>query len=366
MFLGAVVALLGITACNPEKPEEPEVQEMTTVKYFTYEPKYIVVAPTAVSANGKYISGTDDQGYSFILDVETEEAVDIDGINIRDVDNNGKGYGFMTMRAAVYEDGEVTVLDNTKTGTLFACTGDGSKAVGYWGYKHAAIYENGVLDTLLSDAPCLTGPYDPTDPEDWYAPDGPIVTSRIETGSATSISDNGIITGWFQDDVWSIEIACWWDAQGQLHMIGTDKAEYLPEERWFKNIYGGRDTKVSPNGKYIAGTGPFGVFMIDPETGIMTEFEQGAFTGARDICAVSNEGHLYMNGVEGPMIYTEERGLELLERYIEEVYKTPVEPAMSEAGTLITVGDDGRTFVFCTTDMNTLMFTTNVYYMVNE
>ncbi len=349
-------------ACEPNGQEEPVTPEApATLKYFSYEPRYVVVAPMAVSGNGKYVCGTDNDGFSYILDVETEEALDIEGISMQDVDNNGNGYGYKTGRPAVYENGEVKILDNTKTGTLFACTSDGSRAVGYWGYKHAAVYENGVLDTLLSDAPCLTGPYDPTDPEDWYAPDGPYVTSRIETGTALGVGDNGVTVGWFQDDIWSIEIACWWDAEGGLHMIGTDKAEYMPEERWFKNVYGGRGTKVSPNGKYIAGTGPFGVFMIDPSTGVMTEFEQSTFAGATELCAVSNEGHLYFNGAEGAMIYTEERGCELLERYLVEVHNAVIEPSMSEMELFVSVSDDERAFVFCTRDMSSLIFTTHVY-----
>ncbi len=305
-------------------------------QYFEYLANYYYMAPFAISGNGRYVCGTDDQKTSYIIDLETGEVEeDIDDINIRTIDNNGVGYGYgLRMQACTYQNGEITPLHSTGTGNIFDVTGDGSLAGGYQGYD-AIIYRNGQIESLSIEGDCLYGPYDNT-AEDWYHEDNPWIYSTAREGCVTSIGKNGVCGGYLVEDIWSIDLSCYWDAQGNIHIFGNENAEYNIADRWFYGQIGTSAVMVSPSGKYVACTGNGSLIIFDGETGERTDIQaQGAAISS--VAAITDNCHVYFsNGY----IYTPERGFELLEYYVEDIYGKTFQVSMS--GTLIGVSDDEK------------------------
>ncbi len=340
---------------------EPVLSDAASIviEFYEYFADYYLMAPFAISANGRYVCGTDDQKTSYIIDLATRTVEkDIEGINLRTIDNNGMAYGYgLKMQACTYKDGEITPLHSIHTGNIFDVTADGSMAGGYQS-NNAIIFRNGTLDTLSVDGECLYGPYDNT-AEDWYHEDNPWIYSTVREACVTSIAENGVCGGFVVDEIWSIDLACYWDAKGEIHIFGAQNAEYDTHERWFHGQIESHSVIVSPNGKYIACAAHGSLIIFDSETGERSDIPaEGAALG--NVVAITNDGNVYINNGTAPVIYTQEGGFDLLNNYIEDeygkVFTTPIQ------GNLIGVSDNGKR-ILTAVSVGDMMYAARVHFI---
>ncbi len=324
---------------------------------FQYVPEYYYMPPFAISPNGRWVCGTDDQKSSYIIDLATGKIEeDIEGVNLRTIDNNGVAYGFgLKMQACKYENGEIIALHETgSTGNIVDVTGDGSIAAGYHGYD-AVLYRNGQFEPRSIEGDCLYGPYDNT-ADEWYHEDNPWIYSTAREGNVSSVGQNGVCGGYIVEDIWSVELSCYWDAQGNMHLFGAEGAEYNIQERWFFGQIGTGAVMVSPNGKYVACVGHGNLVIFDSETGERTDI---AAEGVRldAVAAVTDNGHVYFSNC---FIYTPERGFELLEYYVEDVHGKTFDVPME--GYFIGVSDDEKR-ILITAPFGDGFYITRVFFL---
>ncbi len=348
-----------------------EISTSDTIQVFSsyigYEP-VILATPAAISDNGNYVVGNNiSMENSFIYDMTAYKDAILDEVVLYDISDNGSvSVGTdKNNKACIMQDGEITVLQTTGTGTMWAVSPDGSKAVGEIA-GDAVVYENGTVSKLSLEGATGT--------------DGCAIVSAI----AKQIGTNGVIAGIVVDDA-SAPLHAYWDVEGRLHVIGEGK-NTINVEREINFMYGGwaneEYIRMSPNGKYISGTvyDAEGLktllypYILDTETGDVhvaniSEFEQyNDYSNMINeihprVEAVTNEGEVLFSvsaamGVsEYPYVYTKDGGVDKLETYLEDKFGKDIEPAMK--GAPCGISADGKTLVL--THSNDSGFITDIY-----
>ena len=172
-------------------------ESMTYRPYVTFAPENVIIGPSAVSDNGRYIVGCSD-AESFIYDVRLDSLTVVPNLIFYDVTDSGVVYGTSGPYPLIWENGNPTdvtgIPDGSNDNCFFSVTPDGKTAVGYSmlgsSDMRPVIYENGVLSIL---------PYD-------LDPEGKDATMAV----ASDIGSNGWITGYILDNTY-MEVGCAWN-----------------------------------------------------------------------------------------------------------------------------------------------------------
>ncbi len=319
--------------------------------YIEYKPA-IVASPAAISDNGSYIVGNlISMENSYIYDMTAYKDKIVNYAVLYDISDDGKiAVGTDdNNRACIWSDGEITVLQNSGTGTMWAVSPDGTKAVGEIS-GDAVVYANGTLAELSLEGATGT--------------DG----CALESGIAKQIGANGIIAGLVTDEA-SAPLHAYWDLSGKLHVIGEGEntIDMAGEINFMYGGWANEDIKMSPSGRYISGTvyDAEGIktllypYILDTETGDMHIANVAEFERYNDYSNLTNEIHPRVEAVSDagevlfsvaatgesdvPYVYTREGGVDVLQSYLEEKYGKEIQPEMK--GSPRAISADGKTVV---------------------
>ncbi len=316
--------------------------------YIEYTPE-IVAAPAAVSDNGHYIVGNlISMENSYIYDLTRYEDSLLEAVVLYDITDDGSiAVGTDSdNKACIWNNGEITVLQKSGTGTMWAITPDGTKAVGEIA-GDPVVYQNGAITTLsLEGATGTNG-------------------CGIATGIAKQIGTNGVIAGLVFDEA-TAPLHAYWDVAGNLHVIGEGENTIDVKDE-INFMYGGwanEDIKMSPNGRYISGTvfDAEGLvtllypYILDTETGELHVASIAEFEMYNDyssieyeihprVDVVTNEGEVLFSVTslgesEVPYVYTKDGGVDYLQNYLEDKYGKEIQPDM--VGSPCAASADGK------------------------
>ena len=317
-------------------------ESMTYRPYVTFAPENVIIGPSAVSDNGRYIVGCSD-AESFIYDVRLDSLTVVPNLIFYDVTDSGVVYGTSGPYPLIWENGNPTdvtgIPDGSNDNCFFSVTPDGKTAVGYSmlgsSDMRPVIYENGVLSIL---------PYD-------LDPEGKDATMAV----ASDIGSNGWITGYILDNTY-MEVGCAWNQNHEYDLYTDELMVWNDGFGYWENIYGGLENCISPNGKYIASwrtnTGDYGwgsfmfAYVFDTETRETYNVDQEAY---RPDC-VSSQGQLFLSDVtmgysSVPYVYdVNDNTFSTFADYAKSNYNYSPE-GLTMQGSVVAVSEDGKTVV---------------------
>ncbi len=278
----------------------PEYKEANIYRpYVEFDAGDLIIAPASVSDNGMYIVGNYYDGISrnsYIYDVRRDSLSLVSGISLYDVTDDGTAYGSSGFYPVIWKGGEVSEVRSVGSvmeSGFYGVTPDGSVAVGYMmddNWKNIGfVYENGTLTALtahgLDNGVC-----------DGFAPKG--------------IGSNGNISGYIQNSEPWAEVGCaWTGASHDFEIYPEDLMEWdsglLDGSGAFGKRYGTVEARISPDGRYYAGTVtvtesweymPDFPYLYDAQEGRMYEISGDAYQFWR-ADAVSSSGLLFLSDV---------------------------------------------------------------------
>ncbi len=312
---------------------------------------------SSISDNGTWVVGN-QANISFVYNRVTDVLTEIPGVTLYDISDNGVAVGMIdeSYIPVTYEDGEiitVTLAEGATQGSIHSITPDGGKMFGYMFLEPTAdnplanvpiVIENGVVSYLSLDA---------------YIFD----ESKACGGSTVlgSCGSNGAVSGYIVDQKHMWECGAVWKADGELVIIGAEHCNYVPEIMFYDFMYGDMFTRISPNGRWVAGVATkfeggdgytpmeYLPFLYDVETGELFKGDEDDFNIIMKVTGVSNDGLVFISdAVTGvseseTMVWTAGGVLENLQYLLEDKYGVTVEQPM--IGDVISTTADGRTFV---------------------
>lgn len=275
---------------------EPVVESVKTYRpYVEFAPEGTIIAPYAVSDNGRWVVGNyqGETMASYIYDVRRDSLTIVDGVMLYDITDAGVAYGKDFVSPVYYEDGQIKTVAapaGSMESGFYGVSPDGSVAVGYCmteTYDNAAIvYENGTIANITGTD--ING----------QTPDGIV---------AKGIGANGNIAGYLLDSEYGHEFGCMW--RGTSHEFDLFADEYTGE--WNEELYaytkryGDLEIVISPSGRYLAGKlqiseswehMPTLAYVYDSEEDRMYEISDVAYNEYRP-CAVTSTGLLFLADV---------------------------------------------------------------------
>ena len=211
--------------------------------YVEFAPEGTIIAPYAVSDNGRWVVGNyqGETMASYIYDVRRDSLTIVDGVMLYDITDAGVAYGKDFVSPVYYEDGQIKTVAapaGSMESGFYGVSPDGSVAVGYCMTEHTimppSVYENGTIANITGTD--ING----------QTPDGIV---------AKGIGANGNIAGYLLDSEHGQEFGCMWS--GTSHEFDLFAEEYTGE--WneelyaYRKRYGDLEIVISPSGRYLAG-----------------------------------------------------------------------------------------------------------------
>lgn len=215
-------------------------------------------AATAISNNGRYVVGSYDKG-AFILDLETDELIEITGADLYDVTDDGLAVGAsfesdpMNGVAAFFRGDQRTEIDLSAMissptdfggASLEAVTPDGTMAVGwFWDYANSGDTE--YTQTFGMMVPIA---YDFATGTVSVLPDGERKYPNDQIGVVPKgIAPDGAILGYdYSYDMFSV---VWSSASEPFEYCYLD----LDDKGLPAKSIGDSQNRLSPNGRYVYG-----------------------------------------------------------------------------------------------------------------